>query len=109
MITIKNFTNEELRARDRFLSRSIPPPPPFFCFFSKVCEFDKLCTRKEDSFTSLGLRHLSLLLVLQPCVTVIGVQCLCLWFFTLIVNLLCETGKFSSTFLVKIEISEALK
>ena len=84
MIKIKNFTNQELRNRHRFGSRSILLQF-FFCFFSKVCEFDKHCTKNEDYSTSLVLHHLCLL-HLQCCVTVIGVQFLSLWFVTLIVS-----------------------
>ena len=43
----------------RFLSRSVLLQ--FILFLLKVCEFDKLCTRNEDSSTSLRLCHLPLL------------------------------------------------
>ena len=69
-------------------------------------------TVKLNTTSSLGLRHLSLLhSILQRCITFIGVQCLCLLVCHTVCqdsdcHLRCETFKFSSTFSVKIVISE---
>ena len=114
MINNKNFTNKELRACYGIGSRSILLQFFLFLFFSeRFVNSKKRYTGNEDYSTSLdGLRHLSLLhsysfvsLLLVSNVFAFG----CLWFVTLIVNLLCETCKFSSTFSVKIATSEALK
>lgn len=106
----KNFTNKELRAGYRFGSRSILLHFFLFLFFSeRFVNSINITQEMKIIFHSPQTSPIISSSLLQRCVTVVGVQCLCLWFVTLIVNLPCETCKFSSMFSVKIAISEAVK
>ena len=90
-IDIENFTDEDLIE-----------PTSSLCFFLKVCELYKLCTRRKiDSAFSLRLSPLLSSPGLQHGFGVICDNTFFLWLVTLFVNILSEMGNFSLTFLVK--------